>query len=131
MIIVQHFTRKFLYVDYINISVCFNRVFCVQMYSHNIEHFVPFRLDKYCLTRIVFTLLLSPPMAFFYWCILYVYMFGGYDELPTVVTQSIGLATEGLTELYLSSRVLGSWVYVTVLTCVWPLWLAMWSINFQ
>lgn len=53
------------------------------------------------------------------------------DELSAVISQSIQYATEGLTELFLSSQVLGSWVYVTVLACVWPLWLAIWSINFQ
>lgn len=62
---------------------------------------------------------------------LYVYMFEGHDELPALISKSTDMATDGLTELYLSSQVLGSWVYVTVLTCVWPLWLAIWSINFQ
>ena len=89
------------------------------------------RLDKYCLTRILFTLLLSPPLLFLYYSILYVYMFEGHAELPTIISESIDLTTGGLTELYLSSQVLGSWVYVTVSTCVWPLWLAIWSINFQ
>ena len=89
------------------------------------------RLDKYCLTRILFTLLLSPPLLFLYYSILYVYMFEGHAELPTIISQSIDLVTGGLTELYLSSQVLGSWVYMTVSTCVWPLWLAIWSINFQ
>jgi len=89
------------------------------------------RLDKRCLARILFTLLLSPSLIFLYCCILYVYTFKGSNDLSALVSQSIDFATEGLTELYLSSQVLGSWVYVTVLTCVWPLWLAIWSINFQ
>lgn len=63
---------------------------------------------------------------------LYVYMFQGRNkDLSTVMLHSIDFATEGLTELYLTSQVLDSWIYVTVLTCVWPLWLAIWSINFQ
>ena len=58
-------------------------------------------------------------------------MFEGQAELPAIISRSIDLASDGVTELYLSSQVLGSWVYVTVSTCVWPLWLAIWSINFQ
>ena len=111
-----------------NFDVCYIRVF-VEFAS--ITAFIFIRLDRYCLARILFTLLLSPPLIFLYYSMLYVYMFEGHDNLSTVISRSIDLATDGLTELYLSSHVLGSWVYVTLLTCLWPLWLAIWSINFQ
>ena len=78
------------------------------------------------------TLLLSPVLVFFYCCVLHVYTFEEVnDDYSTVLLRAFELTSEGLTELYLSSQVLGSWVYVTVCVCVWPLWLVTWSLNFQ
>ncbi|XP_065915857.1 glycosylphosphatidylinositol anchor attachment 1 protein-like [Dysidea avara] len=90
------------------------------------------RCDMKCLIRVLATLLLSPVLVFFYCCVLHVYTFVEVgNDYSTLLLKAFEFTSEGLTELYLSSQVLGSWVYVTICVCVWPLWLVTWSLNFQ